>query len=270
VTGPIAPGGPPRGPAERGLVALYAFDEGRGRIVRDTSGYGRPLDLEVADVSCVRWLPEGGLELRSPTVLASPGPATKVIEACRKTNELTVEAWIVPARLNPATGLIGTDRIVTLSADTARRNFTLGQGEMGSSPATFSARLRTTSGKAGAANGLPALVGPKAATPGGGPVHVVFSRAADGRSSLWIDGELRASRESEGSFENWSEEFRLALGQEVTGDTDALRRLPPGLEPTDGDEEMRSWLGAYRRVAVFCRALSAEEVRRRFEAERPR
>ena len=48
---------------------------------------------------------------------------TDLLTACRKSNELSVEAVIRPDRLDQT----GPARIVTFSSDSGNRNFTLGQ-----------------------------------------------------------------------------------------------------------------------------------------------
>lgn len=85
----------------------------------------------------------------------------------------------------------------------------------------------------------------------GGPVrteltHVVYTRDASGRARLYVDGEVAAEAEVAGDLSNWDGGFRLALANELTRD--------------------RTWLGAYRRVAVYDRALAAEDVAAAYRA----
>ena len=131
-----------------GVVALYDFREGAGDIVKDASGSGAPLDLKVKDISVVQWLPGGGLKITGPTLIASPEPAAKLIEAVRRSQSITIEAWIKPANLTQA----GPARIVTLSKDPSSRNFTLGQ-----KAGAYEVRFRTTTTSP---NGEPALSSP--------------------------------------------------------------------------------------------------------------
>jgi hypothetical protein len=57
-----------------GPQALYAFDEGEGQTVRDSSGITPALDLTIQGDGTT-WLPEGGLRVTSPVTIASTGPA---------------------------------------------------------------------------------------------------------------------------------------------------------------------------------------------------
>jgi hypothetical protein len=75
------------------------------------------------------------LGLAVATIVTSGVAAAKVISACMHSNEITIEAWGMPVddvQDGPA-------RIVSLSADTGNRNFTLGQQTN-----DCDARLRTT------------------------------------------------------------------------------------------------------------------------------
>ncbi|MGQ9588888.1 MAG: apiosidase-like domain-containing protein, partial [Planctomycetota bacterium] len=136
------------GTSEAKPIVLYAFGEGGGETVRDTSSRGDPLDLRIEDPAAVAWIPGGGLAVRSPALIASPGPAAKVARAIRASGAIAIEASFRPADLAQA----GPARIVTLSRDTSARNFTLGQkGE------AYEVRFRTTETSA---NGEPALSTP--------------------------------------------------------------------------------------------------------------
>ncbi len=135
----------------RGPAVLYTFEEGEGAMVRDVSGTGESLDLTIADPGAVEWLDGGGLAVRESTLIASSGPATKIIEAVRRTGSLSLQAWITPANTTQS----GPARIVSLSKDPSQRNFTLGQGG-----AAYEMRFRTTTTSA---NGEPSLWTPGAA-----------------------------------------------------------------------------------------------------------
>ncbi|TVS20712.1 MAG: hypothetical protein EA424_02580 [Planctomycetaceae bacterium] len=45
------------------------------------------------------WLPYGGLQVTGGAMLGSPQPAEKIVEACHASDELTIEAWVIPARV---------------------------------------------------------------------------------------------------------------------------------------------------------------------------
>jgi hypothetical protein len=131
-------------------TVLYDFRQAQGDTIKDVSNTGKPLDLKVKKTSAVKWLPAGGLSITTPVLIASTEPAGKISDSVRKSNEITIEAWVKPANTSQA----GPARIVTVSKDPGQRNFTLGQ-----KAGAYETRFRTTSTSA---NGEPAL-----STPGG-------------------------------------------------------------------------------------------------------
>ena len=130
------------GRTESGQLALYRFDSGKGKTIKDRSAVSPPLDLTIENAPAVTWS-RGGLVVRSATKIASTRPARKITDAVKRSGGLTIEAWIKPAsdRQN------GPARIVSLSADSGQRNLTLGQDGK-----RYDVRLRTT---ATSTNGIP-------------------------------------------------------------------------------------------------------------------
>lgn len=219
-------------------LVLYRFQEDDGNRIADTSGVEPAADLEIPDQKALHRAP-GALTVLRPTLLATRTVPTKLVNAVKKSGEITLSAWITPANLTQS----GPARIVTLSRDSSNRNVTLGQDQ-----AAFDIRFRTD--RTGP-NGLPSLSsGPlqKQAT------HVVFTRSKNGAGALFINGQLVKSQSFPGLPRNWDPGYRLALGNELSGD--------------------RPWLGTYHQVAIYDRALSAADVtslfQRGLEATEPR
>jgi hypothetical protein len=165
-----------------GALVLYEFREGTGQVVRDTSGTGAALHLPIQDASTVQWLAGGGLRLVGPSLIASPGPATKVTEAVKRSEAITVEAWIKPENTVQA----GPARIVTVSRDMSVRNVTLGQ-----KADAYEVRFRTT---ATSPNGEPAIASPggeapnvpvvPTSVPGAGRYRFVGTRDIEGTYAM--------------------------------------------------------------------------------------
>ncbi len=223
---------------DRGLEVLYRFDSGQGDVVHDRSGVGSPLNLKISKLSAVHWQ-RGALSIRSATTISSSGPAKKIVDAIRRSNAATIEAWIRPNSDRQR----GPARIVSLSADSGQRNFTLGQeGKQ------YRARFRTTETDA---NGLPETASPRG-TANRRLTHLVYTRDATGAGTIYLDGNRKkVTKKSTGNLSNWSAEFPLLLANEMTGD--------------------RPWLGELHLVAIYSRALSADEVAGNFVAgHRPR
>ncbi len=76
--------------------------------------------------------------------------------------------------------------------------------------------------------------------------HVVYTRGADGTACLYLNGSAASAGPIRGDLSNWDEGMRFGLANEVSDD--------------------RTWLGELHLVAVYGRALSAEEIARHFDA----
>lgn len=211
-----------------GLQVLYTFAEGAGDVVQDVSGSGDPLNLSIADMHAVTWS-DTGLEIAKSTIIAAGDPPARLIDAAQASNAVTIEAWITPANATQK----GPARIVTLSSGVLGRNFTLGQQED-----RFDVRFRTTSTNQ---SGQPSLT-TAAEAAGPAPTHVVYTRDAQGRAVVYVDGTKSAELQVDGELSNWDRAFQLAVGNELSND--------------------RPWLGTLHLVAIYNRALSADDVQR--------
>lgn len=225
-----------------GLQVLYDFSSGWGNTVADTSGQGDPLNLTIAKTSAVKW-GDGGLTILAPTTLSTSQPALKVIAACKKRDEITLEAWVRPATIDQ----FGPARIVGISEDWTSRNVTLGQGLKDGEPTElFNVRMRTSTSSE---NGIPSVSSPDGSlTPQ--LTHVVFTRTAAGRAILYLNGQERAVDTLRGNLNSWDPNMKLYLASEAAGGS--------------------PWLGFYRLAAIYDRALLPEEVVHNYEAGLPK
>ncbi len=219
---------PPR--SDAGLLILYDFTEGSGQTIRDRSGSGVPLDLKIDKPDSVKWS-EGTLTIKSSASIVSAQPAKKIIDAVKKSNEISIEAWLRPANDSQS----GPARIISLSADTSGRNVTLGQEKN-----VYDVRLRATGSDK---NGMPSTASP-AKSLQSRLTHVVFTRDSAGTAIIYVDGKQVASKKVSGDFSNWDNGHRLTLANEITKD--------------------RPWLGELHLVAIYSRALSAKEAHQNF------
>lgn len=222
------------------LLGLYTFERSSDGVIRDRSGVGDPLNLQVDQQQVEQ---KRGLDWRSDRMVVtgairirSADPARKIIAAIKKSGELTLEAWIKPSEIRQT----GPARIITLSSDTGLRNVTLGQDG-----ARFDIRLRTT---ATSTNGIPSV-----ATPDGMVktelTHVVYSRDKSGDVRICLNGKPVATQRVEGQLSGWSDDFHLSLANEMTGD--------------------RPWHGELHLAGIYGRALTSEEVVQNFAAGVP-
>ncbi|MEL4897673.1 LamG domain-containing protein [Crocosphaera sp. Alani8] len=170
----------------KGLQAMYIFSEGKGDTIFDRSGSSNPLNLKITntDSEDIQWLEGGGLKLTTTNnIISSINPAKQLTEACKKTNEITLEAWIQPKNKQQISS------IVTLSKDLNERNFTLSQGMnvSGSTAIEYNVRLRHTAVN-NPENGLPAIKTKPDAVVIDEPSHLVYTRTK-GEVKIYLNGE---------------------------------------------------------------------------------
>lgn len=220
-----------------GLVAEYHFDERSGATLFDRSGVGEPLDLTLADEQAVSRVPEGYF-VHTPTRIASPAPATKVISALQGTGELTLEAWVRTANLTQD----GPARIMTLSEDSPHLNFSLVQSRFDSSTARIGLRLATSAPPSGKHwHELRAEVPLSTVL-----THVMVTRAANGTVVFYVNGVEQGRGVAPGNFSSWSTGYKLLFGNDALAD--------------------RPWLGEHHLAAIYQRALSAAEIGQNYAA----
>ncbi|MDX1997980.1 MAG: tandem-95 repeat protein [Thermoanaerobaculia bacterium] len=211
------------------LQVLYNFGEGIGNTVMDMSGVGTPMNLTIGNPANVSWQP-GRLAINTATLIQSAGAATKVISAVRASNQVTMEAWVIPRNLTQT----GPAAIATISQSTSQRNITLGQ-----TTNRWDTRLRTSTSGAGGVNLTSATGSLTTAL-----THIVFTRDASGAARVYRDGVLLSSFTTTGNLSTWVTTYKFGIGAELNGG--------------------RPWLGDLDLVAVYSRALTATEVRQNF------
>jgi VanZ family protein len=210
-----------------GLLALYGFDESAD----DSSDDLPRLDLALGGDAVFRGrgLRIGGDE----GVARSLAPATKIYEAATATDEFTVEAWVRPRDLLQR----GPARIVTSSGSTSlgNVNFHLGQERT-----CLSFRVATGAGEA------EWLVTGGVFTTPQSTWHVVVTYDG-GTVATYAEGMLIETATVEpGPLDSWDPTLPLLVGNEATLD--------------------RPFAGDIFLVAVYGRALSAEEVSANYRA----
>ena len=219
------------------LIALYTFHEGAGETIFDVSGVEPAINLRIVDTSATHWIPQG-LSIDTVTEIRSDYNADKITNAIVNANALSAEAWIKPA--NTTQG--GPSRIISLSLNPSYRNFTLGQ-----SASKYIARLHTTNSTV---NGTPAFETPLD-TVTTELTHVVFTWDVSSQTaSTYINGKLNSQSATQFTGDLSFDAFELMLANEINID----------------DGSPRIWLGEMYLIALYNRALSAEEIMQNFNA----
>ncbi|NNE55385.1 MAG: LamG domain-containing protein, partial [Flavobacteriales bacterium] len=216
-----------------GLLSLYNFQNVSGAYVHDISGVGTPMMLKIEDTEVTEWMSGGGLSINGPTKIRSFTPASKITDGIVATGALTMEAWISPANTNQE----GPARIMSVSYGTSNRNMMLGQEGH-----EYAARVRTsTTSNNGTPDFLSATNSAQSTLQ-----HVIYTLDIDGNESFFINGELVSTGSRTGDIEGWDTDYSLVLANEI--------------------DAFRAWMGEMYLVAVYDKALSAEEVVQNFQA----
>jgi hypothetical protein len=183
----------------------------------------------------IEWRGQGnGIDVPTESFAVSKKPATKLVERILVSNAISFELWLSSARLNQ----FGPARILSFSADTWLRNFTLGQEE-----ANLVLRFRTTKNNLNGTN--PALTFPKVFT-SSDVRHLVVTY--DGQTTkVYVNGEVIAeTRELSGWIQNWDRDYFLNITNENTRN--------------------RPWFGSLYLIAVYDRILGADEIAANYRA----
>ncbi len=258
-------------------VVLYEFDETSGPVL-DTANpaFGAPLNLSVLyPGSGVR--KNGTIEISAKNLIMSDAPATKIHQKCSASNAMTIEVKLKnnePSLTNSvmdSDGKIQPLRIVSLSAGLKNRNFIFGQvydeGEFYRSAINV-----------GQANSLNEPISSPRNTvllgsAGNQPFqNLVLTRNAQGTARLYMSdalGNMYLAQLDElnfrGSFSKWNDQARLSLGNEVQSAVLAefQSQITPDAnckDPRCVNSPTRVWKGVLDRVAIYCTALTEEQV----------
>ena len=219
--------------ADPTLIAFYDFKEGTGDRIQDKSGHRNPAHLKIESMSAVKWIQGGGLEVTGKARIQSVTDSVKLVDALGRTGEFSIEIWLTSSGLQQK----GPARIVTCSADSNTRNFTVGQEND-----QFQVRFRTTETSM---NGLPGT-NSNAKSLNTKLTHFVFTRDRGGKTRIFRDGDIIAQSQVNGGVNNWDGYQKIILADEANGG--------------------RNWQGTYFLIAIFNRALQPNEVKTNFNA----
>lgn len=219
---------------EGSQIALWQFKEGAGTTAFDTSGVQPAINLTLSgDIS---WVGGWGINIRSGKAQGTTTASRKLHDRIKATNEYSVEAWVAPANVNQE-----DTRIVTYSAGTTLRNFTLGQTLY-----SYDAYGRSSNTNA---NGAPRLSTSDADQDAQATLqHVVMTFDPVNGRRIYVNGSDTGDSDpaAGGTLADWDDTFALVLGNEASND--------------------RQWQGVLRLVAIHDRALTPAQIQQNFDA----
>lgn len=226
---------------EDAQIALWEFKTGTGSVAFDTSGVDPAVDLNLSQQ--VTWYGGWGITTNGGRAQGTTTASKKLYDVLQESGEFSIEAWVVPSNVTQQEA-----RIVSYSANTTNRNFTLQQNLY-----NYDFLLRTNAADA-QGNPLTSLNGdPALSTPDDDEVlqatlqHVVATyHPTDGRR-IYVNGALVSSADPVpgGTFIDWQNTFALVLGSEVGG--------------------QGSFDGTIRLAAIHRRALTPAQVTQNFD-----
>ena len=225
---------------EKDIIALYEFKTGSGSIALDSSGVAPDLNLTLSpnpDTSPdISWVGGWGISITNGRAQGSTASSKKLRDLIVSTGEYSIEAWVAPANVTQE----GPARIISYSAGTTARNFTLGQTQYNYD---FMQRSSTTD-----ANGEPMLSTADADEDLQASLqHVVVTYDPLNGRRIYVNGVFTDDMDPvpTGNLGDWDDTFAFVLGNEVSGD--------------------RQWKGVIRMVAIHNRSLTPEQIQQNFD-----
>ena len=222
---------------EANQIALYEFKTGTGSIAFDTSGIEPAMHLNLS--GDIDWVGGYGIQINSGKAQASTASSKKLHDLITATSEYSIEAWVAPGNVTQEDACM-----VSYSAGTAARNFTLGQTMY-----NYDFFNRSSNSDA---NGDPALSTDDNDEDLQATLqHVVLTYDPVNGRRIYVngvdtnlDGNPNPDTTVPGNLNDWDNSFAFVLGNEVSGD--------------------RQWKGAIRLVAIHNRALTPEQIQQNF------
>jgi hypothetical protein len=204
-----------------GLLAYYPFTDGAGSVVREAAG-------AIAGSPPDLYIGQVNNKKVIATAKASSNP---IVERLKATGAFTLELWATPGDISGDAQRAA--RLVTISADNSTRDVTIQQGELSTAaPNFYIARARKNTAK----EDMTVTSGAGSAKLNRQHIIYTFDKA---RAILYIDG-VAVSVTAAADLSSWDSSYQLVVASEPDGS--------------------RAWRGTIHMLAIYERALTAEEV----------
>jgi parallel beta-helix repeat protein len=224
-----------------GLVAYYNFNLNSGHIVHDFSNRGEPLDLAIVKPSGISWENNNKFEIITNTSIKSITPATKIVEACKKTNEITLECWLKSSFNH----MDRTSNILSISKNNEDIGALLAQEHIfGDNQKSYNYLIRLKT-NATAANGAPDLYADNELS-FLTLHHLIYTKDKYGVEKIYLNGEEVANNIRPEGMDNWDNQYYLVLGNDM--------------------DQNYPWYGTYYNVAIYNIALNKEQILKNYNA----
>jgi len=233
--GIVASGG---GRYDASTIAVWNFKTGSGDTAFDTSGVEPAIHLNLS--GSYNWVGGWGIRIVDGKAQGSTASSKKLHDLITATGEYSIEAWVVPANVTQE----GPAGIVSYSAGTTNRNFTLGQTLYNYNYLNRSSETNEN-GEADVSTDDAAEILQTSLQ------HVVATFSPTEGRKIFVNGMLVASESDNadfvtgGTLGDWNDTYALVLGNEVSSD--------------------RLFAGTFRMVAIHNRALTQEQIVQNFD-----
>lgn len=216
-----------------GIQALYIFSEGEGDIVKDWAGASTAMDLQISRAGVTtEWMSGQGLKVLDKTNIYYPEKPTRLINALKETNEVTIEAWVKQEQSTQS----GFAQLVSLYKDQDSRGITLAY-DGNAAFYNYMAMVNTTTSNS---DGSPFVESTENFT-SSSLHHLVYTRNNQGLEKMFVNGIEFYSGQRGGDFSSWEDDYIFSL---------------VGNEGFD----VNPWRGIYYLVAIYNKAHKSEEV----------
>ena len=211
-----------------GLLFQWRDNKDNGQFV---NGSGEARNVRLRAEGGARFGPNGEMHILGGAFVPDESFSREIRDACRKTDELAIEAIVTTSRVPQ----FGPARIISLSKNPAKRNFTLGQEND-----RLVLRLQTSKTSR---NGMDFKL---AQLEAGKAYHVVVTYKS-GLLVCYLNGKIASQTNfASGTFDEWhGSSYSFIFGNEVGG--------------------VRPWEGYLDGVAVYNRFVGQEEAARKFK-----
>lgn len=223
-----------------GLIAYYNFYYDPDNIINDISGYKDPLDLHILDPDHIRWHNNNSIEILENTAIVSDGPAKKIIDAFKVSNEITIECWIKPSEPESTSDC----EIISLGSAYTDIGFNLSQRYSNPDEKSLNYVMRIQTSYTNE-SGYPELL-LNQELEYINLQHIVYVREKDGNETLYVNGNEHANGHRPSSFDCWKDNYRLFIGNSKEMD------LP--------------WKGTLHLIAIYNNALTNTQVKNNYIA----
>ncbi|MCC6581214.1 MAG: LamG domain-containing protein [Phycisphaeraceae bacterium] len=197
-----------------------------GYVVQDTSGNGQELNLFIDSTDAVTWAADGGLTLNSATVIRAPSSPDKILNGATATGQFSIEVIAVPA----STGGSAT-RMLWYGPSSGSSDCNIDLWQEGTRNRA-KVRSSTTADS-------PPTVTSDTGLAVGTQYHLLLTYNGE-EVRIYRDGAQVASLAQTGNLLNWNTAYGLTLAN-----------LPQGGS---------AWLGTFKRLAVYDRALNQIQI----------